>query len=154
MCVVLALDTNATEADVLIRRGRPVLQPGRVAEKPHVSVPCSSAHHPEPAFCRPSWIGFRALTVVVGAIPVPAPLPNISEHVVQSPGIRPLGSHNMSPALRVGPVPSDFIEIADVPIADTGSRSIFPFSLRRKPVQVRAASAIQGRNELASRIPS
>src|SRR5207253_1572236 len=66
-------------------RGAQVL--GRIAERP-------AAHHPplsvRRGFLRTVWICRQLCSI--GSVPVPAPFPDITMHVVQSPEIRPFAS--------------------------------------------------------------
>ena len=55
-----------------------------------------------------SW----ALAVVTTRVPVTAPFPDVSEHVVQPPVVRLLGSDFVGPVLGIRPMPSDVAQIA------------------------------------------
>ena len=53
---------------------------------------------PGDARCSPTWISARAAAVIAAAVPILAPLPHISTHVVQATGVRRLGGYRVSGA--------------------------------------------------------
>lgn len=77
-------DPDKAEAAVAVAVGRVVAAPvGRSAED-RVAAPASAALHP----ARTRGRTFRIGPVVQRPVPVTAPLPHISDHVIETPGVR------------------------------------------------------------------
>src|SRR3954469_4871475 len=74
--------------------------------------------------------------VDLGVVEVPAPLPDVAEHVVQAPCVGLLVSHVVEPLVRIAAVPGDVVERPIPRSGRTGTARVFPFGLRRQPVSV------------------
>jgi hypothetical protein len=90
---------------------------------PVLIEPATAAEHPVAA-------------VDLGVVDVPAPVPGVTEHVVQAPRIRPLAAHVVDPLVRVAAVPGDVIERPVMRSGCTGAARVLPLSLGRQSVPV------------------
>src|SRR5262249_6914012 len=88
------------QAEVPARRRAPVA--ARRPATPAVAAPAAAPVHTERAASRTARVDRRAGQVVVGVIPVEAPLPDVAVHVVQPQPVRPVRA-DLAGALQVRP---------------------------------------------------
>src|SRR2546423_1677737 len=79
-----ATDTE-TGIEVAFAWGEPTTVSGATIDR--VLIPRTAADHSPLARIRTLWIVFRTALVVVSAVPVPTPLPDIAMHIKQSESV-------------------------------------------------------------------
>lgn len=98
--------------------------PHRCPAAPVLVEPSTPAQHPVAA-------------VHLGVVDVPAPLPHVAEHVVQTPGVGPLPANLVDPATGIAAVPRDLVQHPVSRTPGTGAAGVLPLGLRRQAVPVR-----------------
>src|SRR5690242_14534459 len=91
---------------------------------PVLVEPAAAAQHP---------IGPVHLRVV----DVPAPVPDVAQHVVEAPRVRRLATHLVDPVTGVGSIPGDIIEGSVTRSGHPSPARVLPLSLGRQPEPVR-----------------
>ena len=71
--------------------------------------------------------------VRVRSVPIGSPLPDISQHVVQSEGVRSLGLTGSVVSARVGDIPGNVVKIAVSWGRCSCTRGVFPLRFGREP---------------------
>src|SRR3984885_12482543 len=94
-------------------------------------VPGSSAPHSKPPDSRA--LGVNGICSSVRTIPICHPLPYVSQHVVNTEGIRLLLRDHVSCRCGVGVIPRDVLDLGIARSHYAAPRRIFPFGLRWKP---------------------
>src|SRR5215207_4596748 len=72
--------------------------------------------------------------VDLGIVEVPAPLPDVAEQIVETPGVGSLALYCVDPLVRVAAVPGDLVKLAIPGGRRTGSAGVFPLGLGRQTV--------------------
>ncbi len=104
------------------------------------------------------WILGGALRVVGRAVPVVAPLPDVTVHVVEAPAIGPLPADRLRLALRMRLEPGVLRQLA-VGVAEAvfpgaaGAAGVLPLRLGRQPVAVGVEVALPGGQVVAGGQP-
>src|SRR3712207_1798143 len=99
------------------------LTPYRGSTAPVLVEPATTAEHSVGA-------------VHLGVVDVPAPLPDVAQHVEQPPGVGLLTAHRVQSSLRVAAVPGDIVELPIPRGAGPGAAGVLPLGLRGKPVAI------------------
>src|SRR5215471_14079501 len=96
-----------TETQDNLSKIRRCCTPVRRSRVPDLAVPCSATQHPHLARCRSLRVGDGIRRIILVGVPIIAPFPNVSQHVVKPPLIRRPGSGGMGATLRVLAIPGD-----------------------------------------------
>src|SRR5688500_1912070 len=90
-----------------------------------------------PVLVEPATAAQRpAGAVHLGVVDVPAPLPDVAQHVEQPPGVGLLAAHRVRSSLRVAAVPRDIVELPVPRGAGPGAAGVLPLGLSGKPVAI------------------
>src|SRR4051794_25778368 len=119
----MAHRTGDAEADVVDPEGGMTPAPYRGPAAPVLVEPATAAEHSVGAVC-------------LGVVDVPAPLPDVAQHVEQPPGVGLLAAHRVQSSLRVAAVPRDIVELPMPRCAGPGAAGVFPLGLSRKPIAI------------------
>ena len=113
--------------------------PVRRAAVPGTVPPATAPDHPEPGLDRTLRVICRRLGIVLGLVPVPAPLPHVAVHVEQAPQVRPHGAaRNGQWRVRVTLVEPRVLAQQALIAAATegrgcpGAAGVFPFGFGRQ----------------------
>src|SRR3712207_3970467 len=115
--------TGDAEADVVDSEGGMTPAPHRGPTAPVLVAPTTAAEHSVGA-------------VHLGVVEVPAPLPDVAQHVEQPPGVGLLAAHRVQSSLRIAAVPRDIVELPIPRGAGPGAAGVLPLGLSRKPVAI------------------
>lgn len=72
----------------------------------------------------------------LGVVDVPAPVPDIAEHVVEPPWVGAFAAHFVDALVRVTAVPADLVEIPVVRPGRPGPAGVFPLGFGRQSIPV------------------
>src|SRR4051794_18697905 len=72
-------------------------------------------------------------------VDVPAPVPDVAQHVVQAPRVGSLAAHLVDAVAGVSAVPGDLVQRPVPGTGRTRATRVFPFAFGRQPVPVGAA---------------
>src|SRR5262249_20042317 len=119
-------------------------------------VPAAAPAHPIGTGCGP--FGISDGPGRIPALPVLYPLPNVTQHVVQSPSIRLLLPYRMRAMLRIATIPgvlSQVLRVIAKAVDAWRARtcSIFPLGFCRQAIQLRAFHSIELTDERLGIVP-
>ena len=115
--------TGEAEPDVVDSEGRVAAAADGGPAAPVLVEPAAAAQHP---------IG----AVDLGVVDVPAPVPDVAEHVVEAPRVGLLAAHFVDPLGGVAAIPGDLVERPVPRAGRTGAARVLPLGLGRQPVPV------------------
>ena len=106
--LVLSLNRNKSEAEaeVAVSVAGKLVAPATGTTVPGAAVPAASPELAYRAASRPGRIGPNAAVITM---PIPAPFPHVSVHVVQAPCIGTLLAYRVGGVAAVFVVPADFV---------------------------------------------
>ena len=149
-----SLCPDQSEADVAGTSIGSVVAAERRPNSPSESVPAATPAHP----VRPrDWTGrIRHWTSRILPVPVCSPFPNVSQHVVQPPPVRPLQGNRMRP-IPASPskVPRHLLQLPVSRLRRTRSRGVLPLGLCRQSIQIPLPwlSSVQSPDVLLNVVP-
>src|SRR6476660_4351198 len=98
----------------------------------------AAARRPAPPrrVVRPSATENPVRAVDAGVVQIPAPLPYVADHVVETPGVRRLGRDLVHPVAGVPAIPGDLVEFAVAHTGVPGPSRVLPLRLGGKSIAV------------------
>src|SRR3712207_4803395 len=122
-CGSMGNRTGDAEADVVDPEGGMTPAPYRGPTAPVLVEPATAAEHSVDAVC-------------LGVVDVPAPLPDVAQHVEQPPGVGLLAAHRVQSSRRVAAVPRDIVELPVPRGAGPGAAGVLPLGLSGKSIAI------------------
>ena len=127
----------------------------RRAAVPRAVVPATAAAHTARPTVRPCRICLRVAAIIV--IPILAPFPNITRHIVETQFIGTLGLHRMGPVAAVNMIPGHVVNVAATAVS--GAAALVATACGKLPLgfcrqtEFAAGGGIQFADELLAVVP-